>query len=246
MATKSLNTSSILTKSLNTSSIFTGKLRLSSRWSHLIPIRLPLSLSAIQKPKHSNHLTIVSISDMRWVRQRWWLWVEDDDAGWWPDWSKLDKGLYSNQEELEADEYLICSNEMQYNSSDTVFFRQVGVHAEHGYLRSLAQFAANMGPIVWEIASKKIRKALPPGVTFNPGVVGEPEPPAPSISFLTSENYSYTPRLASNDILNKPETPSTSGPKAEDSEVKSNKTVPHSGKNGFNEPKESSFETWYN
>ncbi|KAJ0820494.1 putative RNA helicase [Helianthus annuus] len=22
---------------------------------------------------------------MRWVRQRWWLWVEDDDVGWWPD-----------------------------------------------------------------------------------------------------------------------------------------------------------------
>ncbi|KAJ0545794.1 putative chromatin remodeler Bromodomain family [Helianthus annuus] len=111
----------------------------------------------------------------------------------------------------------------------------VGVHAEHGYSRSLARFAANMGPVVWEIASKKIRKALPPGVTFGPGVVGEPEPPAPSISFLPSENYSYTPRLASNDILNKPETPSTSGPKAEDSEVKSNKTVPHSGKNGFND-----------
>ncbi|KAI7725066.1 hypothetical protein M8C21_018359 [Ambrosia artemisiifolia] len=109
----------------------------------------------------------------------------------------------------------------------------VGVHAEHGYSRSLARFAANMGPIVWEIASKKIKKALPQGVTFGPGFVGEPEPPAPSISFLPSENYSYTPRLASNDILNKPETPSTSGPKNEDSEVKTNKILHHNGKNGF-------------
>ncbi|KAF5808537.1 hypothetical protein HanXRQr2_Chr04g0146531 [Helianthus annuus] len=24
---------------------------------------------------------------MRWVHQQWWLWVEDDDVGWWPDWN---------------------------------------------------------------------------------------------------------------------------------------------------------------
>ncbi|KAJ0432359.1 putative armadillo-like helical, importin beta family [Helianthus annuus] len=75
--------------------------------SHLIPIRLSLSLSLsfgdsetpssldsetpsslsrrFRNPKHSYHSTIVSISDMRWVRQRWWLWMEDDDVGWWPD-----------------------------------------------------------------------------------------------------------------------------------------------------------------
>ncbi|KAL4562078.1 hypothetical protein LXL04_034269 [Taraxacum kok-saghyz] len=39
--------------------------------------------------------------------------------------SKLDEGLYSNLEELEADVFLICSNAMQYNSSDTIYFRQV-------------------------------------------------------------------------------------------------------------------------
>ncbi|XP_076951810.1 uncharacterized protein LOC143625333 [Bidens hawaiensis] len=38
--------------------------------------------------------------------------------------SKLDGGLYANLEELESDVYLICSNAMQYNSSDTVYFRQ--------------------------------------------------------------------------------------------------------------------------
>ncbi|KAK9063975.1 hypothetical protein SSX86_017847 [Deinandra increscens subsp. villosa] len=106
----------------------------------------------------------------------------------------------------------------------------VGVHAEHGYSRSLARFAANMGPIVWEIASRKIKKALPPGVTFGPGVVGEPEASISSTSFLPSGNYSYTPRLASNDILNKPETPSTSRPKIEDPEVKTDKVLPQNGK----------------
>ncbi|KAD2804625.1 hypothetical protein R6Q59_029920 [Mikania micrantha] len=110
----------------------------------------------------------------------------------------------------------------------------VGVHAEHGYSRSLARFAANMGPIVWEIASKKIKKALPQGVAFGPGFVGEPEASVPPTLFFPSGNYNYTPKLASNSILNKPETQSTSGPKTEDSEVKTDKILPHKGKNGFN------------
>ncbi|XP_012838972.1 PREDICTED: uncharacterized protein LOC105959417 [Erythranthe guttata] len=37
---------------------------------------------------------------------------------------KLNDGAYKNLEELEADVLLICSNAMQYNSSDTVYFRQ--------------------------------------------------------------------------------------------------------------------------
>ncbi|KAI3507163.1 hypothetical protein L1887_21988 [Cichorium endivia] len=38
--------------------------------------------------------------------------------------SKLDDGIYSNLNELEADVLLICSNAMKYNSSDTIYFRQ--------------------------------------------------------------------------------------------------------------------------
>lgn len=34
--------------------------------------------------------------------------------------------------------------------------KQVGLHAEHGYARSLALFVADLGPVVWKIASKKI------------------------------------------------------------------------------------------
>ncbi|KAD7477114.1 hypothetical protein E3N88_00250 [Mikania micrantha] len=54
----------------------------------------------------------------------------------------------------------------------------VGLHAEHGYARSLARFAANLGPVVWKIASKKIEKSLPPGTKFAPGVVGENDHPS--------------------------------------------------------------------
>lgn len=39
--------------------------------------------------------------------------------------NKLDDGVYSNLNELEADVLLICSNAMKYNSSDTIYFRQV-------------------------------------------------------------------------------------------------------------------------
>ncbi|PSR99508.1 Bromodomain-containing protein [Actinidia chinensis var. chinensis] len=59
----------------------------------------------------------------------------------------------------------------------------VGLHFEHSYARSLARFAAHLGPVVWKIASNKIQRALPAGVVeFGPGWVGEneasPQPPS--------------------------------------------------------------------
>ncbi|KAI3745669.1 hypothetical protein L6452_08073 [Arctium lappa] len=84
----------------------------------------------------------------------------------------------------------------------------VGLHAEHGYARSLARFAANLGPVVWKIASKKIEKALPPGVKFAPGVVGENEASPPPSSFYPSAN----PRHVTESIPNRPQPPSSSGP----------------------------------
>jgi bromodomain-containing protein 7/9 len=50
---------------------------------------------------------------------------------------------------------------------------QVGLSSEHGYARSLARFAADLGPVVWRIASKKIESVLPTGLEFGPGWVGE-------------------------------------------------------------------------
>ncbi|XP_038991235.1 uncharacterized protein LOC120114368 isoform X1 [Hibiscus syriacus] len=54
----------------------------------------------------------------------------------------------------------------------------VGVYLEHGYTRSLARFAANLGSVAWKIASKRIEKCLPDGVNFGPGWVVENDIPA--------------------------------------------------------------------
>ncbi|KAL4384699.1 hypothetical protein GQ457_15G012580 [Hibiscus cannabinus] len=54
----------------------------------------------------------------------------------------------------------------------------VGVYSEHGYTRSLARFAANLGSVAWKIASKMIGKCLPAGVNFGPGWVVENDIPA--------------------------------------------------------------------
>ncbi|KAL7186565.1 hypothetical protein ACSBR2_028322 [Camellia fascicularis] len=52
----------------------------------------------------------------------------------------------------------------------------VGLHADHSYARSLARFAATLGPVAWKVASKRIEQALPPGFKFGRGWVGDYEP----------------------------------------------------------------------
>ncbi|EEF41474.1 bromodomain-containing protein [Ricinus communis] len=49
----------------------------------------------------------------------------------------------------------------------------VGLLSEHGYARSLARFAANVGAVAWKIASTRIERSLPPGIKFGPGWVSE-------------------------------------------------------------------------
>nr|KYP47790.1 Bromodomain and PHD finger-containing protein 3 [Cajanus cajan] len=49
----------------------------------------------------------------------------------------------------------------------------VGVHMKHSYARSLANFAADLGPVVWKIAASKISSVLPTGHEFGPGWVSE-------------------------------------------------------------------------
>ncbi|KAF5207984.1 Bromodomain-containing protein [Thalictrum thalictroides] len=64
----------------------------------------------------------------------------------------------------------------------------VGPYAEHSYARSLARFAAVLGPAAWKIASRRIEQALPVGMKFGRGWVGEYEPlPTP---VLMLENHS--------------------------------------------------------
>lgn len=50
---------------------------------------------------------------------------------------------------------------------------QVGLHLEFAYARSLARFAAKLGPIGWVLAAKRIQMVLPPGANFGPGWVVE-------------------------------------------------------------------------
>lgn len=44
---------------------------------------------------------------------------------------------------------------------------------KHSYARSLAHFAADLGPIVWKIAARKISGVLPKGHEFGPGWVAD-------------------------------------------------------------------------
>lgn len=66
------------------------------------------------------------------------------------------------------------------------FLIQVGLQAELSYARSLARFAATLGPIAWKVASRRIEQALPVGCKFGRGWVGEYEPlPTPVLTFET-------------------------------------------------------------
>jgi bromodomain-containing protein 7/9 len=56
----------------------------------------------------------------------------------------------------------------------------VGLHSEHGYARSLARFAANLGPVVWKVASKKFSSVLPPGVKLGPAGLATENSSSPS------------------------------------------------------------------
>ncbi|KAJ9568138.1 hypothetical protein OSB04_004104 [Centaurea solstitialis] len=60
--------------------------------------------------------------------------------------------------------------------NESKHFIPVGLHSEHSYARSLARFAATLGSVAWKVASQTIEQALPEGVKFGRGWVGEYEP----------------------------------------------------------------------
>ncbi|KAG9454011.1 hypothetical protein H6P81_006915 [Aristolochia fimbriata] len=60
----------------------------------------------------------------------------------------------------------------------------VGLQSDHSYARSLARFAAVLGPTAWKVASKRIEQALPAGCKFGRGWVGEYEPLPTSVLML--------------------------------------------------------------
>ncbi|KAK7320375.1 hypothetical protein VNO77_29792 [Canavalia gladiata] len=71
----------------------------------------------------------------------------------------------------------------------------VGLQAEYSYARSLARFAATLGPTAWKIASQRIQQALPPGCKFGRGWVGEYEP-LPTPVLMLDSRVQKKPSLA--------------------------------------------------
>ncbi|KAK3038818.1 hypothetical protein RJ639_028540 [Escallonia herrerae] len=86
----------------------------------------------------------------------------------------------------------------------------VGLQFEHGYARSLARFASNLGPVVWKIASKKFESFLPAGVKFGPGLLGETEASGQRSPFLI-EKQRHASHLTCETNPSRPATLPTSG-----------------------------------
>ncbi|KAF5175594.1 Bromodomain-containing protein, partial [Thalictrum thalictroides] len=89
----------------------------------------------------------------------------------------------------------------------------VGLHTEHGYARSLARYAANLGPVAWRMASKKIERALPPGMKFGPGWVGDDE--AQSVATASSCPFPHQQPFSLNQPLSSSVVPLTIESKGE-------------------------------
>ncbi|RID53715.1 hypothetical protein BRARA_G01092, partial [Brassica rapa] len=55
--------------------------------------------------------------------------------------------------------------------------KELGLTLSTVYTRSLARYGANLGPLAWKIVSRRIETALPAGIKFGLGWVGEDDPP---------------------------------------------------------------------
>ncbi|CAH8370907.1 unnamed protein product [Eruca vesicaria subsp. sativa] len=103
-----------------------------------------------------------------------------------------------NVDENRRDTYFLNSTCLQEASVCTTLddgvkqLTPVGLNTEHGYARSLARYAANLGPVAWRLAKRRIETVLPSGTEFGPGWVGEkPEAPPQQqkcLNDLPSEN----------------------------------------------------------
>ncbi|KAL9244084.1 hypothetical protein vseg_017894 [Gypsophila vaccaria] len=88
----------------------------------------------------------------------------------------------------------------------------VGLASDHSYARSLARFAGDLGPVVWSIASKKLRSVLPPSVNFGPGWVDEAPLPDKSVqsSSLIHDSYNNKPHGLTSGFASSPFAPKNS------------------------------------
>ncbi|KAH7404578.1 hypothetical protein KP509_15G032800 [Ceratopteris richardii] len=78
-------------------------------------------------------------------------------------------------------------------SGESAHFIPTGYQIDYPYSKSLARFAADLGPSVWKIAAEKIRKVLPQGCPFGPGWIGERE----SNNVVTAPSNSKQPSVHS-------------------------------------------------
>ncbi|KAI3986709.1 hypothetical protein MKX01_014247 [Papaver californicum] len=76
---------------------------------------------------------------------------------------------------------------------DTNQLVAVGLHTDHSYARSLARFAATLGPAAWKVASQRIEQVLPGDFRFGRGWVGEYEPLPTSILVLENSKLKELP-----------------------------------------------------
>ncbi|XBI83457.1 hypothetical protein VPH35_091959 [Triticum aestivum] len=80
---------------------------------------------------------------------------------------------YQNQPSSSMYELPVATS---YNGTRKVLV-PIGAQLPQAYSRSLARFAAQLGPVGWEVASKRIEQVIPPGATFGRGWVGDGESP---------------------------------------------------------------------
>ncbi|XP_051118221.1 uncharacterized protein LOC127242643 [Andrographis paniculata] len=75
-----------------------------------------------------------------------------------------------------------------YNSLGSIKrLAPVGFQEALAYARSLARYAANLGPVAWKLASKKIETVLPAGVEYGHGWVGDKQAPSQLFSHPTDK-----------------------------------------------------------
>ncbi|KAJ6804339.1 peregrin-like isoform X1 [Iris pallida] len=80
-----------------------------------------------------------------------------------------------------------------FDSEKKHLMPHIGLQLEHTYARSLARFAAKLGPIGWTIAAKRIERILPPGTKYGRGWIGGSEDPHQSQQSI----FSSTPPTSS-------------------------------------------------
>lgn len=85
----------------------------------------------------------------------------------------------------------------------------MGLQETLTYARSLARYAANLGPVAWKLASKKIEAVLPAGVQYGPGWVGDNGTPSQPLP-ISIENQKSSNSTAGDSSSNKHMIPSTS------------------------------------